>query len=64
MGQPMSVRHVDRNPCDIPPGKRLDDYTAGRRHKVDLKKKKKCSLTGGEKKGLLFFLTFHYMFVH
>lgn len=32
---PMSVRHVDRNLCNTPLGKRLDGYTAGRRHKVD-----------------------------
>lgn len=54
MGQPMSVRHVDRNPCDIPPGKRLDDYTAGRRHKVDLKKKKMQSCRGGKKRTFIF----------
>lgn len=55
MGQPMSVRHVDRNPCNIPPGKRLDDYTAGRRHKVDLKKKKKMqSCRGGKKRTFIF----------
>lgn len=56
MGQPMSVRHVDRNPCNIPPGKRLDDYTAGRRHKVDLKKKKNAVLQGGKKKDFYFSL--------
>lgn len=53
----MSVRHVDRNLCNTPLGKRLDGYTAGRRHKVD---KNLQSCRKKEKKD--FFLKFHYMF--